>query len=107
MVVSMIGLDMLAFLFGNLGVERYTPLRGDESCAQMLETKRVKCVSVAHVSAEVIERSEVRGTLEVRRIVIEAMAVLFHHPPGTPRSAPRPKHSIRQNYDFVKSSRSD
>lgn len=34
--------------FGNLGGERRTPLRGEESCPQMHERKGVKAVSVVH-----------------------------------------------------------
>ena len=51
-VVSMIGLDMLVFLFGNLGGDTHTPLRGDESCAQTHERKGVKGDSVVHAGIE-------------------------------------------------------
>ena len=47
-VVSMIELDMLAFLFGIFGLERYTPLRADESCSQTHERKGVKGDPVVH-----------------------------------------------------------
>ena len=47
-MVSMIGLDMLAFLFGIFRLEGYTPLHADESCAQAHERKGVKGDSVAH-----------------------------------------------------------
>ena len=40
---------------------RPPPLRGDESCAQIHESKGVKCVSVAHRSAEAYERKGVRS----------------------------------------------
>ena len=41
--------------------ENQTPSRlGDESCAQKLGRKGVKCVSVEYGCAEVIERKEVR-----------------------------------------------
>jgi hypothetical protein len=59
----MVGLDMLAFLFGILGGERYTPLRGDESCEQAHEGKGVRGNSVVHagIAAErkLKERKEI------------------------------------------------
>ena len=67
-MVSMIGLDMLVFLFGILGVERHTPLRGDESCAQAHERKGVKGNSVVHAgiagSRKAKERKEIGTNAE-------------------------------------------
>jgi len=38
------------------------PLRGEESCSQAVEAKRVKCISVAHERAETYENKEDEGS---------------------------------------------
>ena len=73
----------------------------------MLETKRVKCVSVTHGCAEVIERKEVRWTHCVRRTVIEVAMAVHDHSPGTLRFAPTAKDYNTRNYDSVKTAISD
>ena len=68
----MVRLDMLAFLFGNLGVERHTPLRGEESCSQTHEGKGVKGDPVVHAGIAAERKAKERKEIGVNTENAEA-----------------------------------
>ena len=70
----MIGLDMLVFLFEILGVERYTPLRDDQSCAQSHERKEVKGDPVVQAGIAAERKAKERKEIGINAVNTEAEA---------------------------------